>query len=56
MDGRDVYAVIRCVTMIVVFGVGTQQPRRPVMTRRPNAMAEGGCCFYSSKFMHITVG
>jgi len=38
-DGRDVYGVIRCVPFIVVFGVGTQLPRQPVMTRRPNAGA-----------------
>jgi len=33
-DGRDVEGVIRRVPLIVVFGVGTQRTRRPVMTRR----------------------
>jgi len=42
-DGRDVYGVIRWVPSIVVLGVGTQLPRRPVMTRRPNAGAGAGC-------------
>ena len=43
-DGRDVYGVVRWVPMIVVFGEGTQLPSRPMVTRRPNAGAGGGCC------------
>ena len=50
-DGRDVYGVIRWVPLIVVLGEGTQLPSRPVMTRRSNAGAGGGCCFGSSKFV-----
>jgi len=34
-DGREVYCVIRCVPIIMVLGVGTQLPRQPVMTCRP---------------------
>jgi len=55
-DGRDIYGVIRCVPLIVVFGVGTQLPRRPVMTRRPNAGAGGGCYLFPSKFVCAKVG
>ena len=55
-DGRDVYGVIRYVPLIVVFGVGTQLPRRPVMTRRPNAGAGGGCYLSPSKFVCVKVG
>ena len=53
-DGRDVYGVIGCVPMIVVFGVGTQLPRRPVMRCCPKAGAGGGCYLYSSKFVGIS--
>jgi len=42
MDGSNLYGVIRCVPLAVVFGVGTQLPRRPVMTLCPNAGAGGG--------------
>jgi len=56
MDGRDVSGVIRCVPLILVFGVGMQQPRRPVMTRRPNAGAGGGCYLFPSKFVCVKVG
>jgi len=55
-DGRDVYGVIRRVPSIVVFGVGTQLPRQPVMTRRPNAGAGGGCHLFSSQFVGVKVG
>jgi len=55
-DGRDVYGVIRGVPLIVVFGVGTQLPRRSVMTHRPNARAGGGCYLFPSKLMCIKVG
>ena len=50
-DGRDVYGVIRCVPFIVVFGVGTQRPRRPVITRRPNTRAGGECYLFPSKLV-----
>jgi len=56
MDGHDVYGVIRCVPLIVVFSVGTQLDRGPVMTRRPNAGAEGGCYLFPSKFEHVKGG
>ena len=55
-DGRDVLGVITCVPLMVVFGVGTQLPRRPVMTRRPNAGAGGGCYLFPSKFVCAKVG
>jgi len=55
-DGRDVYSVIRCVALIVVFGVGTQLPRRSVMTRRPHARAGGGCYLFLSKLVCVKVG
>ena len=55
-DGRDVYGVISCVPFVVVFGVGTQLPRRPVMTRRPNAGAGGGCYLSPSKLVCAKVG
>jgi len=55
-DGRDVSGAIRGVPLIVVFGVGTQLPRRPVITRRPNAGAGGGCYLFPSKFVCIKVG
>jgi len=55
-DGRDVYGVIRCVPLIVVLGVGIQLPRRPVMTRRPNAGPGGGCYLFPSKFVPVKVG
>jgi len=48
-DGRDPYRVITCVPLIVVFGVGTQLARRPVLTSRPNAGAGGGCYLVSFK-------
>jgi len=54
--GRDVYGVIGCIPLIVVFGVGTQLPRQPVMTRRPNAGAGGGCSLFPSKFVCAKVG
>ena len=56
-DGRP--RRIRCykyVPLIVVFGVGTQLPRRPLMTRRRNAEAGGGCYLFSSKFVCVKVG
>jgi len=55
-DGRDVYGVLRCVPLTVVFGVGTQLPRRLVSTRRPNAGAGGGCYSFPSNFVHVKVG
>jgi len=55
-DGRDVYGVIGCVSLIVVFGVGTQLPRPPVMTRRPNAGAGVGCYLFPSKLVWVKVG
>jgi len=54
-DGRDVYGVIGCVPSIVVIGVGTQLPRRPVMTRRSNAGAGGGCYLFPLKFVCVRV-
>jgi len=51
-----VYGVIRCVSLIVVVGVGTQLPRRPVMTRRPNPVAGGGCYLFPSKLVCVKVG
>jgi len=56
MDGRDVYGVIGCGPLIVVFGVGTQLPRRRVMTRPPNAGAGVGCYLFPSKFVCVKVG
>ena len=50
-DGHDVYGVISWVPMIEVFGEGTRLPSCPVVTRRPNAEAGGGCCFDSAKFV-----
>jgi len=55
-DSRDVYGIIRYVPMIVVFGVGTQLPRRPVMMRRLNAAARGGCYLFPSNFVCTRVG
>jgi len=55
-DGRDLYGVIRCVALMVVFGVGTQLPRRPVMTGCPNAGAAVGCYLFPSKFVSFKVG
>jgi len=55
-DGHDASRVIRCVAMIVVFGIGTQLPRRPVMTPRPKAGAGGGCYLVASKFMWAKLG
>jgi len=55
-DGRDIYGVIRCVPLIVVFGIGTLLPRRPVMTRRPNAGAAGVCYLFPSKLLGVKVG
>jgi len=55
-DGRDVSGVIGCVPLTVVFGVWTQQPRRPVMTCRPNAGAGGGCYLFPSKLVCVKVG
>ena len=55
-DGRDVYGVIRCVPLRVVFGVGTQLLRRPVVTHVPNAGAGGGCYLSPSKFVCVSVG
>ena len=55
-DGRDLSGLIRCVPSIVLFGVGTQLPRWPVMTRRPNAGAGGGCYLVPSKFVCVKVG
>jgi len=56
MEGHDVYGVLRCLQLIVVFGVGTQLPRQPVMTRRPNAGAGGWCYLFPSKLVCIKVG
>jgi len=44
-DGHDVYGVIGSVPSIVVFGVGRQLPRWPLMTRRPNGGASGVISF-----------
>jgi len=55
-DGRDVYVIVRCVLLIVVFGVGTPLPRRQVMTHRPNAGAGGGCYLFPSKLVCFKVG
>jgi len=54
--GRDAYSVIGCVPLMVVFGVGTQLPRRPVMMRRSTTGAGGGCYPDSSKFVRVKVG
>jgi len=56
MDDRDVYGVVRCVSLIVAFGVGTPLPWLPVMTRRPNARDGGGCYLFPSKFVNVKVG
>ena len=45
MDSRDVYGVIGSVPSSVVFGVGRQLPRWPLMMRRPNAGARGVISF-----------
>jgi len=55
-DGRNVYGVIRCFAIIVVFGVETQLPRLPVMMCCPNARAGGGCYLVPSKFVRVKVG
>jgi len=55
MDGCDVYGVIGCLRLIVVFGVGMQLLRRLVMTRRPNAGAGGGCYLFPAKFVRVKV-
>ena len=55
-DGRDVYGVIECVPLIVVFDVGTQLPTRSVMTLRPNARAGEGCYLFPSKLVCGKVG
>ena len=55
-DGRSVYGVIRCVPILVVFGVGTQLGRWPVMTHCPKARAGGGSYLFSSRFVHVRVG
>jgi len=54
-DGRDVYVSVSCVLLIVVFGVGTQLPRRQVMTHRPKAGAGGGCYLFPSKLVCVKV-
>jgi len=56
MDGRHLYGVIRGVPMRVVFGIGTQLPRWPVMTSCPNAGAGGACYLFLSKIVCIKVG
>jgi len=56
MDGRDLYGLIRCVPLVAVLGIGTQLPRRPVMTLCPNAGAGGGCYLFPSKFVCVKVG
>jgi len=55
-DGRDVYGAIGCDPQTVVLGVGTQLPRRLVMTPRPISLAGGGCYFFPSMFVHVKVG
>jgi len=55
-DGRDVYGVIRCVPLILVFGVGTQLPRRLVITRRPNTGAGGRRYLFPLKLVCVKVG
>jgi len=55
-DRRDVYGVITCVPLILVFGVGTQLPRRPLMTCHSNTGAGGGCYLFPSKFVSVKVG
>jgi len=56
MDGRDIYGLIRCVPLTVGFGVGTPQPRWPVMMSRSNAGAEGGSYLFPSKLVRVKVG
>ena len=60
MCGCGVYGVIRFVPMTVVFGVGTQLPRRPVMIPGSQVGLEGrgggGCYLYTSKFISVKVG
>jgi len=56
MDGRDVSPVMRCVPMIVIFGVGTQLSRQPVIVRRPNAGTRGWCYLFPSMFVPVKVG
>jgi len=55
-DGRDVYGIIRCVPMIVSFGVGTQQLMQQVMMRPSRAGAGSRCYLVSSKFVRVKVG
>jgi len=55
-EGRDVYGVMRRVPLMVVFGIGTQLPRRPVMTGPPNPGGGGGCYLCPSKFAYAKVG
>jgi len=54
--GGDVYSIIKCFLLIVVFGVGKQLLRQPVITRRSNAGAAGRYYLYSSKFVRLKVG
>jgi len=55
-DGRDLYGVIRYVSTIVVFGVGTQLPTGLVVTHRSNSGAGAGCYLFSSQFVCVKVG
>jgi len=55
-NSREVYGVIGCVLLIMVFGVRTQLLGLPVMTRRPNAGAGEGCYLLHSKFVCVEVG
>jgi len=56
IEGRDLYGVIRCVPWIVVFGVGTQLGRLPVVTGHPNTRGGGGCYLFPSMFVRVQVG
>jgi len=55
-DGHHAYGVTRYVPLIVVFGLRMQLPRRPVMTRHPNAGAGGLYYLFPSKFICVKVG
>jgi len=54
-DSRGVYGLITCRPLIVFIRVWTPRPRRPVMTRRPNAVAAGVCYLFPLKFVRPKV-
>ena len=54
--GRDVYGVIRCVELLVVFSVGTQPRRLQVMMCCSNPWACGRCYLFPSKVIPLRVG